>query len=131
MRLRVRVKNSLYPRRHAYAASMFIPEFDEYEGEVYPNPKWVGDNAFCLTTDDKQFPFRIIEKDKLECGWKLPPKVKSEAESKQISILVPTPKSTYIVTSDGLNHSCNCTGFSYRRTCSHVTEVTYGLAEAA
>lgn len=131
MRLRVRVENALYKVRHRYASSMYIPEYNEYEGEVYPNPKWVGDNAFCLTTSSDQFPFRIIDKETVICGWRLPNEPKAAAESKQISILVPTPKSTYIVTSDGLNHSCNCTGFSYRRTCSHVAEVTHGLAEAA
>ena len=129
MRLRVRVENLLFKVRDRYASSMYIPEYHDYEGEVYPNPKWVGDDRFCLTTDDKQFPFRVIDKDRIICGWRVPSKQKAN-DSKQISIMVPGKKSTHIVTSDGLNHSCNCTGFSYRRTCSHVKEIENGLIAA-
>ena len=130
MRLRVRVKNLQYDVRDRYASYMHIPEYNDYEGEVYPNPKWVGDDCFCLTTSDKQFPFRVIAKDRIICGWKLPNTPSAATADKQISIMVPTAKSTYIVTTDGLNHSCNCTGFSFRRTCSHVKELTDGLLAA-
>jgi len=122
MRLRVRVKNILYEVRHRYASYMHIPEYNDYEGEIYPNPKWVGNDSFCITTTDNQFTFRVIEKDKIVCGWRV-----TETTKNIISILVPTPKTTYIVTSDGINHSCNCIGFSYRRTCSHVKEIENGL----
>ena len=130
MRLRVRVENLLYKVRDRYASSMYIPEYHDYEGEVYPNPKWVGDDSFCLTTTDKQFSFRVLQKDSIICGWKLPSEPKVADDSKQISIMIPTSKSTYIVTSDGINHSCNCTGYSYRRTCSHVKEIENGLIAA-
>lgn len=130
MRLRVRVENLLFKVRDRYASSMYIPEYHEYEGEVYPNPKWVGNDSFCLTTSNNQFPFRVIEKERIICGWRLPNEPKAADEPKQISIMIPTPKSTYIVTSDGINHSCNCTGFSYRRTCSHVKEIEHGLIAA-
>lgn len=127
MRLRVRVKNSQYEVRHRYASYMHIPEYHDYEGEIYPNPKWVRDDSFCLTTGDKQFPFRVLDKESIICGWRLPNVSKTIEEANRISIMVPTPKSTYIVTSDGIDHSCNCTGFSYRRTCSHVKEIENGL----
>lgn len=130
MRLRVRVKNIQYERRHVYASYMHIPEYNDYEGEVYPNPKWVGNDCFCLTTADKQFPFRVISKDRIICGWRLPNVSKTIEEANRISIMIPTAKSTYIVTSDGINHSCNCTGYSYRRTCSHVKEIENGLIAA-
>jgi hypothetical protein len=129
MRLRVRVENLLYKVRDRYASSVYIPEYHDYEGEVYPRPKWVGDDSFCLTTGNKQFPFRTIQKERIICGWLLPD-VQGTDEPKQISIMIPTEKSTYIVTSDGLNHSCNCTGYSYRRTCSHVKEIENGLIAA-
>lgn len=129
MRLRIRVKNLQYEQRHVYASYMHIPEFVDYEGEVYPNAKWIPDGCFCLTTGDPEFPYRVISKDRIICGWKLPNK-KMKSDDKTVSILVETPKSMYIVTSDGINHTCNCTGFSYRKTCSHVKEIENELAAA-
>ena len=122
MRLRVRVENSKYKERHRYASNVYIPEYNDYEGEIYPNPKWIGNDSFCISATDDQFTFRVIEKDKIVCGWRV-----AETTKNIISILVPTSKTTYIVTSDGINHSCNCIGFSYRRTCSHVKEIENGL----
>ena len=122
MRLRIRVENSKYKERHRYASNVYIPEYNDYEGEIYPNPKWIDNDSFCITATDDQFTFRVIEKDKIVCGWRV-----AETTKNIISILVPTSKTTYIVTSDGINHSCNCIGFSYRRTCSHVKEIENGL----
>jgi hypothetical protein len=71
MRLRIRVKNSQYEKRHLYSKYMRIPEFNDYEGEIYPSPKWVGDESFCLKTDDHKYSFRVIPKEMIICGWKL------------------------------------------------------------
>lgn len=71
MRLRVRVKNLQYDVRHRYASYMHIPEYNDYEGEIYPSPKWVGDDSFCLKTNDHKYSFRVIPKDMIMCGWKL------------------------------------------------------------
>ena len=130
MRLRVRVANPMYARKHIYASYMHIPEYNDYEGEIYPNPKWVKDNAFCLTTTDPQFPFRIIEKSQIICGWRLPKSSASQVDAKQVSIIVPGKKSTHIVTSDGISHSCDCIGYSYRKTCSHIQEIENELQAA-
>ena len=69
MKLRVRVKNPLYPARDRYAANVDIPEYFEYEGEVLERKKWVGEDSFCLSTRRKDFPFRVIEKEDILCGW--------------------------------------------------------------
>lgn len=66
-RLRVSVKNDNYDRRHLYGCH--INQFNEYEGDVVPNPKWVSADSFCLTTGDKKFPFRIICKENIIHGW--------------------------------------------------------------
>jgi hypothetical protein len=71
MRLRIRVKNSQYEKRHLYSKYMRIPAFRDYEGEIYPSPKWVGDDSFCLKTDDHKYSFRVIPKEMIMCGWKL------------------------------------------------------------
>ena len=121
MRLQVRVRNSMYERRSFYAYP--IAEFLTFTGDVYPRPSWVKDDQFCLTTGNPQFPFRVIDKDIIVDGYELGVDASSKASNPQ-SYIVQGAKSSYVVTRDaGDKLSCNCTGFSYRRTCSHVKEI--------
>jgi hypothetical protein len=125
-RLRVVVRHPLYDRRSIYG--YHIPETVEYEGEVVPNPKWVTADSFCLTTGDAQFPYRVIDKESIVHGWQLPSSSASKAEStapqaSSLTYQVQSKGKTYLVTRTGNKLSCNCTGFSYRRTCSHIKEV--------
>jgi hypothetical protein len=127
-RLTIRVKNDMYDRRDRVA--YYVPPYHDYTGEIYPNPKWVKDDSFCLTTGDEQFPFRIINKESIIHGWLLSergviPSSKSEAPS-STTYQVQSKGKTYLVTRSGNKLSCNCTGFSYRRTCSHVKEIANG-----
>jgi hypothetical protein len=132
-RLRVRVRNSQYDRRHRYG--YHIEEFNEYEGEVIPNPKWVKDDSFCLTTGDSQFPFRVIDKENIIHGWYWAEGKGTKAgELNVIAAGVNVGRSNltkvvdgsngkkYVLTKSGNRWSCNCTGFSYRKTCSHVKD---------
>jgi SWIM zinc finger len=119
--LTVRIRNSMYQYRDRY--SYFIPEFVDYTGEVVPNPPWVSSDSFCLTTGDPSWPFRILSKDDIVCGWKHSGS-SLKKESKVQSYIVKGSKSSYVVTIDENNKaSCNCTGFAYRKNCSHVKEV--------
>lgn len=127
-RLRVRVRNPMYDVRSRYDGH--APEFNEYEGEIYPNPKWVSADSFCLTTGDAQFPFRILSKEDIIHGWLIP----SSRTNRSLPPEVPASQAyqveskgkTYLVTRTNNKLSCNCTGFSYRRTCSHIKEVANG-----
>jgi len=125
-RLTVRVRNDMYDRRDRYG--YHIPEFNEYTGELYPNPPWVKGDSFCLTTGDTQFSFRIIAKESIVHGWLLPSATETQASSpSSITYQVEGKGKTYLVTQDSRGKlSCNCTGFSYRRTCSHIKEVSNG-----
>jgi hypothetical protein len=111
----------MYERRAAYAYP--IPEFLTYTGDVYPRPVWVKEDQFCLTTGDPQFPFRVIDKDRIVDGYKLG----------EVSVATPQPKSyivkgekaNYVVTRDTMGKlSCSCTGFFYRKKCSHVEQIS-------
>jgi hypothetical protein len=120
-RLTVRVKNDAYAYRERFG--YHIPEYNDYTGDVYPNPKWVSDNNFCLTTNDSAFPFRIIDKESIIHGWLLSSrsKAKAEVQSPPTTYQVESKGKTYLITKDSRGKlSCNCTGFSYRKTCSHV-----------
>ena len=118
MTLRIRMKNTMYDRRDAYA--YHIPEYNEYEGEIVPCPKWVSSDSFCLSTGDPQFPFRILCKDDIICGWELPNRQNN-------SIII---DDRYLVTKTATGYSCNCTGYHYRRTCSHVIRLSQNQGDS-
>jgi hypothetical protein len=49
---------------------MHIPEYFDYTGVVLPNPKWVKDDSFCLSSGDGKLDFRILSKENVICGWR-------------------------------------------------------------
>lgn len=111
--LRVRVGNPTYGHRSRYAYR--IPQYNDYEGTVIPNPVWVSPDSFCLSTGNPQFPFRIIAKEDIICGWEFPTKNNN-------SIVVESKGKKYLLTKTATGYSCNCTGYSYRRHCSHIEQ---------
>ena len=58
--LTVRMRNPLYEKRHLYAQN--IPEYYDHTGKVLSKPKWVKDNAFCLSSGSGKYDFRVLEK---------------------------------------------------------------------
>jgi hypothetical protein len=111
----VKVKNVLWNRRQAYAFPM--QEFNYYTGEVVPNPRWVNDDHFCLATGDPQFPFRVIEKDRVVGAGRKKP---VESKVKVVNVAGSKPGQNYLVTLNSGNSSCTCVGFGYRGDCKHI-----------
>lgn len=121
MKLTVRIKDPRYDVKDRYAASCNIPEYNDYTGSVLPNPPWLGSDYFCLSTNDPESPLRMLYKDNIICGW-LNPKVQNEEEPN--FVVIPKNGKNYTVSLDHRgNLHCNCTGFNFRRTCTHITEV--------
>ena len=75
---------------------------------------WVKDDSFCLSTGNPDFPFRVIEKERIVCGWQMP-----NTAPRIPTYTVKSKGKTYLVTGG----KCNCTGYSYRRHCTHVEAV--------
>lgn len=115
MLLRIRVATAITNKR-AYAFP--IADYTDYVGEVAPKPKWVKEDQFCLTTGDPNFPFRVIDKDRIICGWELP---KQQGKENIITAKTFNVKQ-YVVTESGGKWSCTCVGFGYRKKCSHIEE---------
>ena len=122
MRITVRMEHPLYDVKDRYSPSVYIPPYNDYTGDLVPSPRWLTDNEFMITTGDKDSPFRILHKDSIICGWIVPP-VSREAEPTFVSIPGKSGKKYIVAMADDGSLSCNCTGYGYRRTCSHVTEV--------
>ena len=122
MRLTVRMKDPRYDVRDRYATCCVIPEYNDYTGDIAPRFPWLDDNWFVLTTGDKDAPFRILHKDGIICGWLGVDNGTNDLSNRMVSI--PRGDKSYTVTlCDDNSFACNCTGFGYRRTCSHVREV--------
>jgi hypothetical protein len=66
MIISVRVRNRQYDRRHLFAYQIKV--HDVYTGEILPRKKWMSPDEFCLSTNDKKFPFRVIHMDDVVDG---------------------------------------------------------------
>lgn len=123
MHLTVRMKDPLYDVKDRYSDSVFIPEYNEYTGNLLPNPPWLDDNYFCLSTNISESPIRMLFKDNIICGW-LNPRAQNDKKEEPNFVVIPKNGKRYTVSMDNRGSLfCNCTGFNYRRTCSHVKEV--------
>jgi hypothetical protein len=104
----IRAKNPLWKQRTSYAFP--IEKYVSYSGTVVPSPKWVPEGDICLSTGNPSFPFRVIERGALEALEKPDSSVYT----------IEGDKRSYTVMNSQALWSCSCTGFGYRRTCSHV-----------
>jgi hypothetical protein len=117
--MKVIVRNQLYPMRNRY--SYPVPEFNEYEGEQIPAPKWAPAGAICLATGNPSWPMRLLDPTAIvsvDLEIKAPPvsdtKVLQVAGSKCAS---------YTVTIGPKSRTCTCPGFGFRNTCKHIVTV--------
>lgn len=125
MRLRIRVSNPLYAYRHTYASYIQIPEYYEYEGEIVsPKPKWLSDNQFMMDTGEDESVLRVLDKDRIICGW-VPGDSARPTNPTSVTVKSESSGKSYIVSlaDGGLFLRCNCMGYSYRKTCSHIQRV--------
>ena len=111
--MRVVVKHTIYGKT----------QVNTYEGVEMPTPKWVDYPALTLSTGERQFPFRIIDRDNIVSIDNAVVEHKITAEPVKKTIKVSGSKgSTYLVTINGKHKSCTCAGFQFRRSCKHVAE---------
>jgi hypothetical protein len=108
------------PRNAAIFASGVVREFNEYSGKILPNPKWVAQDAITLSTGISEFPFRIIERERIIGLGEAAPVAAPRSET--FLVQGSKPGTTYTVTRDGSHWSCTCVGFGFRKDCKHVRE---------
>ena len=114
-KITIRAKNPLWKQRDSYAFP--IEKYVSYSGTVVPSPKWVPEGDICLSTGNPSFPFRVIERGALEA---LESVLEAIDRPDSSVYAIEGDKATYTVTNSQALWSCSCTGFGYRRTCSHV-----------
>lgn len=109
----ITVRNPLWDKRGSYAFPMGSSQ--TYTGTIVPSPIWVSEDQICLSTGSVQFPFRVIDRDRI-IGLS---EAREKPESKVFTIEGSKGKS-YLVTLEKGRWGCDCVGFGFRRECSHV-----------
>ena len=113
----IRVRDTRNP---AVFATGVVRQFNEYSGKILPNPKWVAQDAITLSTGISEFPFRIIERERIVGLGEAAPIAAPRSET--FVVQGSKPGTTYTVTRDGSHWSCTCVGFGFRKDCKHVRE---------
>ena len=99
------------------------PAFHEYEGKVLPPYKWLNDRQFCMSGDN-DWPIRVITMDFVE-DLKILSGDAKKIDTDVKTWEVPGSKGNkYVVTRNSQGWSCTCTGFQFRKTCKHVSELS-------
>jgi len=132
--VKIKVQNIMWKYRDRYASSVHIPEFNYFEGKIVLE-KWFQPNEIGLTTNQKHFPMRVIQKERIvEIDGKESKfdsqSLQAEQDSERRTITVKGSKGTlYQVEVGGKERPrCSCPGYQFRSHCRHITEAT---AEAA
>jgi len=95
-------------------------EYEFFDGEIIPNPKWVSSDNITVTTNDKFFPIRIIKKSEIiQIDDQIYENDTTNLEPKKFLITGSKDK-IYQVSMINNFWSCECTGFQYRGNCKHV-----------
>ena len=94
-----------------------------HSGEEVTVPKWVDYPAIALSTDERNFPVRIIAKESIVKINNETTKFVAEPVEKRTIKVSGSKGSTYFVTINGKYKSCTCSGFQFRRNCRHIVEV--------
>ncbi len=120
----IKVLNPLWHTRHRGALNAVGHEFNTYTGAII-RQKWFKPNEIGITTGDKNFPFRVINVERIvQVGDApvdyTPTKTKTDTITKTVQ---GSKGATYIVTKNGSNVHCTCPGHSFRKTCKHVEEI--------
>jgi hypothetical protein len=112
--MKLKLRNPMWEKRHLYFFE--IAEFNEYEGDEV-KVKWITSDELALSTSDKEFPFRILQKKNIiEVDGKPFSYAVKSTESKTRTVQGSNGK-TYQVTG---NYKCTCPGFTFRGSCKHL-----------
>ena len=117
----IKVKNIMWPSRHLYAAGVVKGEFNYYTGTIM-REKWFDPDEIGITTGNPEFPFRRIRRERIVDvnGTKFTPPPKVERTEFKVT---GSKGDTYTVIKEGSRATCTCAGFSFRKTCKHLSMV--------
>jgi len=99
------------------------PDTHIFEGTVVPKYKWLNDRQFCMTGDDKM-QVRVIDMDMVKDIELLSGSMQNVNTDIQVFEVAGSKGNKYIVSKDNRGWTCTCSGFVFRKSCKHVTELS-------
>lgn len=118
----LKVKNIMWDKRHLYAAGVIRDEFHYYTGTVVYE-KWFKPNEVGLTTGQKEFPFRVIQKERIVEVNDLPVDYSQPASDRIEKTVEGSKGNVYTVIKEDGRITCTCPGFTFRGQCKHMAVV--------
>ena len=117
--VRTRLYQPSYHRQDAYLEH-------EITGEILNTVKWLKPDEIAITNPDHPNKFSILHKKNILwikdlAGNKSTVKV-ADPDYKQWTVKG-SKGNEYLVIRQKGQYNCTCTGFTYRKTCRHITEV--------
>lgn len=110
--MRVTVRNPEFERQHLWFFTQ--PKYFEYEGDEVKLKHVDSEQYLCLTTGQKDFPVRVIDRTKI-IGSKV-----TVPNKKETKVIKGSKGQEYILTKTNNRWSCTCPGFEFRKDCKHV-----------
>jgi len=121
--MKVTVYNPRFFQKHLYFYD--VQEFNQYEG-VETTLKHIDSNAYlCLTTGNKDFPIRVIDRNLI---MKSQPQPLFALDELLFNIterhkVEGSKGAVYELTKANGKWSCTCPGFEFRKICKHVKHI--------
>lgn len=98
-------------------------DFDVFQGEVIPNPKWVSSDSICLSTGSNFPAMRVIKKSTIvSMDDNVYVSDYTEQPKAQTFKVMGSKGDLYCVTAEQGVWSCSCKGYEYRRNCGHINQ---------
>jgi hypothetical protein len=96
---------------------------EKFEGTVLLPFKWLNDRQFCMS-GDKNIPVRVMSMDIIDSIEMISGALKSVDTDTKFWIVNGSKGSKYTVSRNSTHWNCTCTGFTFRKTCKHVSELS-------
>lgn len=111
--------------KYRQGTSMIPPQPTEviFEGTVLKSYKWLNDREFCLS-GDSDMPIRVINMSLVEDIELISGEMKKVNLDVKVWNVSGSKGSSYVVTRTASKWDCTCPGFSFRKTCKHVSELS-------
>jgi len=109
-----------------------MPDSNWYRGKVMKSLNWMAPDMFCLSTDIKESPIRILDQDRILdlCyvdGSTAEQVEIAEKPKFQIWQVDGSKGNVYTVTLDSGKWSCDCVAGRFNRPCKHVKKIQESL----